>query len=494
MTLEDDVMLRRRYLLRLCYALMLYGAPTHRLEECMGLSARALEIDGQFLYFPSCMIVVFDDSCTHTSEIKVVRAPQDIDLGKLRDAHKIYKLVIHKRIDVDEAMEWLEEVISRKYTYSVWLRVLMCGGISMCAAPVAFGGRIIDLPPAFLLGTIVGVFQYYCAASNDLYAPVLEVMAAMMTAFGGRFFGSLYGGQLFCFSTLAQCSLALILPGYMILCSSLELQSHNIVAGSVRLIYAMIYTLLLGYGLTIGASIYGIMDPNASSATTCTDPLDRRFHIIFVCGFTFCTAIICQANWKQTPIMLAMSCAAYVVSSTCGQYFLGNSQIPNLLGALTLGIMANLYSRLGRHVEHAWLHCAEWCKSCFSRRTRLTADKTEWPLPNNPQAVRLPRKTRVELRKQNVGYSLAAAAMLPAIFVLVPGSVAAGGSLISSIAFADQIAGNHGDGKASSALDSTGLTVLFRVLQLAISISVGLFLSALIVYPLGKRRSGLFAF
>ena len=43
-------------------------------------------------------------------------------------------------------------------------------------------------------------------------------------------------------------------------------------------------------------------------------------------------------------------------------------------------------------------------------------------------------------------------------------------------------------------LDSTAFNVLFSVIQVAIGISVGLFLSALIVYPLGKRRSGLFSF
>lgn len=489
----DDVRQRQQCLLKLCYALMLYGAPTHRLEECMGLVARALEVEAQFLHFPSCMIVVFDDSWTHTSEIRVVRAAQDIDLGKLRDAHKIYKLIVHGKIEAFDALEWLEEIAARGDLYPVWLRVLMCGGISMCAAPVAFGGRLIDLPPAFLLGTLVGVCQYYFAANNELYGPILEVMAALITSFGARAFGSLQNGELFCFSTLAQCPLALILPGYMILCSSLELQSRNIVAGAARLVYTMIYTLLLGYGLTIGASVYGIIDSNASSAPHCINPLDRKFHIFFVCGFTFCTAVICQANLKQTPVMLVMAISAFMVSSACSLYFVNNSQIPNLIGALMLGLLANLYSRLGRHMSHAWLEVTEWLSGCFTRRPKR-GDVSEWPLPNDPGAIRLPRKSRVELRKQNVGYSLAAAAMLPAIFVMVPGSVAAGGSFISSIAFADQIAGDHTNGTASPTIDSTGFTVLFRVLQVALSLSVGLFLSALIVYPLGKRRSGIFAF
>ena len=57
----------------LCRALMLFGAPTHRLEEYLQMTARVLEIDSQFLYLPGCMIISFDDRSTHTTEVKIVR-------------------------------------------------------------------------------------------------------------------------------------------------------------------------------------------------------------------------------------------------------------------------------------------------------------------------------------------------------------------------------------------------------------------------------------
>ena len=48
-------------------------------------------------------------------------------------------------------------------------------------------------------------------------------------------------------------------------CGSLELQSKNIVAGSVRMVYAVIYSLFLGFGITIGTSFYGGISSNATS-------------------------------------------------------------------------------------------------------------------------------------------------------------------------------------------------------------------------------------
>lgn len=498
-----DIISRHRYLIKLCRALMMYGAPTHRLEEYMAMSARVLEIEGQFLYIPSCMLISFDDSSTHTTEVKIVRVPQGIDLGKLRDVHNIYKDVLHDKIGVDEATEQLDQVMQRPPKFSVWFRVFLYGIASVCVAPFAFEGRFIDLPIAFLLGCIVGLLQLVFAPSNELYAHVFEVTASIITTFIARGFGSINNGKLFCFSALAQSSIALILPGYMVLCSSLELQSHNLVAGSVRMVHAMIYTLFLGYGITIGASLYGMMDKNATSDTHCSAPLNRGWFFLFVLGFTMCLSIINQAKWSQLPVMLTMSVAGWSVNSYCSTYFEGNTQISNMLGALTIGILANLYSRLGRHLETIRFAFLDWWKANIIYRFSSAKHQhhhSSWSIPTivDPESPRPESIDSTSKRRRNAGYSLAAAAMLPAIFVQVPSGLAVGGSLLAGVTTANQITGNATrpavDATLGNGLDGTAFSVLLSVIQVAIGISVGLFMSALIVYPLGKRRSGLFSF
>jgi hypothetical protein len=142
--LEDEIRItvhiaetlsRQKYMLKLCRALMSYGAPTHRLEEYMKMSARVLEIDGQFLYLPGCMIISFDDVSTHTTEVKLVRAPQGVDLGKLKDIHEIYKEVVHDVIGVEEATQRLDIIITGKQKYSKWLLVFVYGFASATVAP-----------------------------------------------------------------------------------------------------------------------------------------------------------------------------------------------------------------------------------------------------------------------------------------------------------------------------------------------------------------------
>lgn len=142
--LEDEIRItihiaetlsRQKYLLRLCRALMSYGAPTHRLEEYMKMSSRVLEIDAQFLYIPGCMIVSFDDSSTHTTEVKLVRSAQGVDLGKLKDVHEIYKEVVHDVIGVEEATQRLETIIANKQRNNAWILVFVYGLASACVAP-----------------------------------------------------------------------------------------------------------------------------------------------------------------------------------------------------------------------------------------------------------------------------------------------------------------------------------------------------------------------
>jgi uncharacterized membrane protein YjjB (DUF3815 family) len=199
-----------------------------------------------------------------------------------------------------------------------------------------------------------------------------------------------------------------------VLCGSLELQSRSLVAGSVRMVYAIIYSLFLGYGITIGTAIYGLIDSNATSNTQCINPVyvfkslsymhfDPRsgssiyckhqkltfisrapyYRFIFVPIFTLCLTVINKAKWKQTPVMILIAFAGYVVNFFSNRRFPQAPQISNTLGALSVGVLGNLYSR--------------------------------------------------------VHHGVAAAALIPAIFVQVPSGLAATGSLLAGLSTADQL-------------------------------------------------------
>jgi uncharacterized membrane protein YjjP (DUF1212 family) len=462
------VLSRQKYLTKLCEALMRYGAPTHRLEEYLTMTARVLEIDAQFLYFPGCMFVSFGDATTHTTDLRLLRHTQAVDLGKLADVHEVYKEVIHDVIGVDEAIAELDAIMTRKPKFNVWWVIFFYGCASASVGPFAFGARLIDMPIAFVLGCLLGILNHVLAPRSVLYANVFELTASLATSFLARAFGSIpyRGGHLFCFPALAQSAIALILPGYIVLCASLELQARNLLAGSVRLVYSIIYSLVLGFGIMLGTAFYGVMDSNASTAYSCpADPYlneySQAFPFVFL--FTLCLILINQGKWKQAPMMLFTSVVGYIVNFFSARRFSSNTQVANALGAFAIGVIGNLYSRMV--------------------------------------------------------HGVAASTMLPAIFVQVPSGLAAAGSLISGLTYANEIS-KHPDSStngtsgvnggqepagngtmdlgsktgSSKAYGNVVLDLGYGMVEVSLAITVGLFMAALVVYPLGKRRSGLFSF
>lgn len=566
----EENRLRQQYLLKLARCLMEYGAPSHRIEDYMKMSARVLETEAQFLYMPNCMIISFDDSATHTTEVKMVKCNQGVDLGKLRDVHNVYKEVVHDNIGVSEAIDQLSKIIDRPKKIRLAVLVLVHGLASATVGPFAFQARWIDLPMAFVLGCTVGFMRLVWASWSDLYSSIFEVLAVILTSFCSRALGSIWynygaGERLFCFSALAQSSIALILPGYIILCGALELQSHNILAGAVRVFYAVIYSFFIGFGLTIGTVIYGAMDKNAVVMSNCSKPLDGGWNFLFVPLYTFTLMVLNQAKFVQMPVMLIISMIGYTVSYFSSQRFGPIPAVSSALAALAVSVSANVYSRLGGWAEphinkffdrltekygkrfkksakngdvpletFASSNQAEAGQAGPSEKSRETSDNsagsadqsgasqvtlvdadTQNTTPEgekakdenqkgseNSNATESTKSDKTKAKKVN--YALAAAAMLPAIMVLVPSGLSVSGSLVSGVQVANEILhsanGTSSSSAAQTANNSEVYTVAYSVIQIAIGLTVGLFVGALIVYPYGKggknstSRSGLFTF
>ncbi|KAI9436777.1 hypothetical protein BJY52DRAFT_1385866 [Lactarius psammicola] len=159
-----------------------------------------LLIQASFAFIPGIIIVSFNDGETRTTERHFVRSSGRIALSALNSVHDVYRDVFDDRITVQDGISH-----ARPYPPST----------ALVPSHYALWSR-------FLLGS-------QAAAKSSVYANVYD--------------------------SLSSAGVVLILPGFTILISALELTSRNILCGSVRLIYAIIYTFFLGFGLTIGSDI-----------------------------------------------------------------------------------------------------------------------------------------------------------------------------------------------------------------------------------------------
>ena len=348
--------------MKLCRALMMFGAPTHRIETQIQQTARVLDINCRCIYFPNLMLLAFGDDTTHTSETKFIKQAGGLDLTKLTDMHAVFFNVINDKIGVEEASRQLDELMRRKPLIKRLPMVLIGGFCSafICVGPMGFNGSFIDALLAFPLGA----FLVFCQSiiTSELYSNVFEIVFAALNSFIAT--AAAYGSdpsRPFCYSAVVSGSIVLILPGFIVLSGALELQSKNLIAGSVRLVYALIYSLFLGFGLSIGSSLWVLFTGEENTIdATCAAPhnsdlwyrktVPLQYALLTVPGYSMCLSLRNHAKItrKEFPVMVLIAIAGWATNHFAAyQRNLQNRQdFTSMLGSMAVGLLANIYGRV----------------------------------------------------------------------------------------------------------------------------------------------------
>lgn len=244
-----DILSRQSFLITIAKALILYGAPTHRIEETCALLARKMEVDASFALLPGLMTISFSDPETHTSDTRHLRCTQGMDMYKLSKVYTIALDVLHGG-GIERANKELEKVTVEKGYYPVWVTVLAWTTSAAFVAPLAFHGSWLDTALAGLCGLIVGLLGVV-AAKLPVYGNVFEVTSSIVVGFIAKAFA-----ERVCFSAVTLAGVVILLPGLLLTQSIMELASRNIVSGAVRMFYALMYAFFLGFGLSLGSELW----------------------------------------------------------------------------------------------------------------------------------------------------------------------------------------------------------------------------------------------
>ncbi|KIM43997.1 hypothetical protein M413DRAFT_372556 [Hebeloma cylindrosporum] len=349
---------REEFLMKLTRAMMMFGGPAHRLQSQMMSAARVLDIQMSVLYLPDIVLLSFDDDATGTSHIKLIRQSSAMDLGKLKDAFSLYWKVIHDKLSVSRASLELDVLMKKKPQYNRLQLVFIGGMCSAAICTVSFSGSFIDALVSFPLGAILVLVQIF-SVRNVLFTYVFEVTMTTVFSFIA---GALAETHKLCYSAILSSSIVLILPGFLVLNGSLELMSRQIVSGSVRLLFAVVYALFLGFGFTIGAEFYELITSkhvNGADDFTCSlvhDPLGPWYQrtpsvwwaFLTVPMYSLFLSLRNQAPWnrKEMFLLIAFSCVGWVTNYFTGRRWVGQSDIIAAVGAFAVGLVSNLYSRI----------------------------------------------------------------------------------------------------------------------------------------------------
>ncbi|KAF7297301.1 hypothetical protein MIND_00963300 [Mycena indigotica] len=352
-----QIIQRQEFILKLTRALMMFGAPSHRLQTQIQQTGRVLDIQVNCMYLPDVVLISFDDSSTGTSNLKFIRQGSSLNLAKLIEVYELYWSVIHDELSVSEASASLDTLMRRKQEYSWWQLVLTGGMCSAMICSVGFNGSFLDSLIVFPMGAFLVAIQLL-SVRNELYSNVFEITIATLFSFIAA---ALAQSGKFCYSAVASSAVVLILPGFIVLCGSLEILSRNIISGSVRLCYAVVYSLFLGFGLAIGAEAYhkitgheivGSTDYACRINHRADGPWWQRtpsLHWAFltVPMYSLFLSLRNHAPWRrrEMALLVGIACIGWVTNHFSGLKFRNQNDITAAVGAFTVGVIANVWAR-----------------------------------------------------------------------------------------------------------------------------------------------------
>ncbi|KAF8641114.1 hypothetical protein AX17_000756 [Amanita inopinata Kibby_2008] len=477
---EEEAVKRRKFILKLAKALLVFGAPSHRIESQLAAAATILGASAEFVHLPNIIIVSMHEAEDHSTRTHFVRATGRIALTSLHKVHQIYRDVLHDGTTAEAGTEALRQLLKSPPIYPLYVRCILAFICASIICVLSFGGSIFDM---WISGTCAGVLQYLglnAANKSSMYANVYEISVTIVVAFVARGLSTI-PGSIFCYNAISSAGVVVILPGFTILISALELMSRSVFCGSVRIVYAIIYTLFLGFGLTIGSDFYFLVDRharhiyyhstasdnltythghfvliNASTLTNITSvggvlgqtivlsreednlvkgcyrdpswgwlrqPWPNWTIFILVPLYSACSSLANLQNWRslQLPVMVFFSCVAYAANRAASLVLPGRTDIVSAAGAFAIGSLGNIYSRV-------------------VRGTAFTS-------------------------------------MVTGVLFLVPSGIAQGGGVSQAY-------------RTSAEQYSNGFALALRMISVAAGVTIGLFISQVVVYYFGARKNG----
>ncbi|KAI7823191.1 hypothetical protein BC939DRAFT_397429 [Gamsiella multidivaricata] len=331
-----EILTRQSFLIMIAKALILYGAPSHRIEETCALLARKMDVDASFALLPGLMTISFSDPETHTSDTRHLRCTQGMDMYKLSKVYTIAWGVLHGE-GIEEANKKLEKVTIEPGYYPVWVTVMSWMFAAAFVAPLAFNGSWLDTVLAGFCGLLVGLLGVV-AAKFPVYGNVFEVTSSILVGFIAKAFGDRV-----CFSAVALAGVVVLLPGLLLTQSIMELASRNIVSGAVRMFYALMYAFFLGFGLSLGAEIWdSIGGESTAPASACEKGVNHWWLFLIFPAVSTSINIVFNAHPSQWLGMTVVTAVGFTVS-----YFMtAGPQVTPAVAAFAVGVAGQAYGRI----------------------------------------------------------------------------------------------------------------------------------------------------
>ncbi|HEY5948845.1 MAG TPA: threonine/serine exporter family protein, partial [Kofleriaceae bacterium] len=294
-----------------------------------------LGLQAEVFTTPTAIIMSFGRETELKSRLMRVEGGE-LDMGKLSKVDALADRVIEHEITPEQGMAELDAIIKGPPRFGRLLSTLV-HGVTAGALVVFFGGGLWDVALAGAIGLTLGSLAQLIQRSTD-QARVFELVGAAFASCAAALVSSTSTKITPSIVTLA--ALVVLLPGLSLTVAMTELATRNLIAGTARLMSAVIVLLELVIGVAVGERVAHAL-VHVHQATPV--PLPEYANWIALAASSVGVAILVQAQVRAFGWIIAACVLAYV-STRFGAEWLGG-QLGVLVGAFALGVLANLYAR-----------------------------------------------------------------------------------------------------------------------------------------------------
>ena len=323
------------FVLALGRALHRYGTPAHRLEEGLYRMTVKLGLDAEIFTTPTAIIMSFGRPEELKTRMMRVEAGE-LDMGKLAQVDALADDVFEQSITAAQGTRQLEAIIAAPPRFEHGLSTLVHGVVAAGLA-VFFGGSGNDVVLSGAIGLVLGLLAQSLQRSTD-QARVLELLGAAFVSFTADAFSTTTTHISASIVTLA--ALVVLLPGLSLTLAITELATRNLIAGTARLMSALIVLFMLVIGVGLGEHVAHTVFK--VDHIVWPAPLPEWANWVALAGSSLGVAVLMQAQLKEFGWIVA-GCTVGYVGTRLGTLWIG--QLGVIVGAFALGVLANLYAR-----------------------------------------------------------------------------------------------------------------------------------------------------
>ncbi len=323
-----------RCILVLGTALLSYGLPAHRVEECLMRLARAFRREISVFGLPTAAIVTAHDA--RPAGMFIARAePGAIDLSRLDALHNLVAQVERGEIDAAQAERRVAEILHGARRYP---RTLDLASVAL----VAFGGALMlgtngaDALWAGALGLVVAAVLWISATRSAL-SRVVPVLCTVFVTFASCLLAR--AGVVTHPLVISLSALFVLLPGLTLTLAMTELATGHIVSGAARSMLALTVFLQLGFGVLLGLRLGRLEQVMLSPIETAPLGIASFGALLLAVGF----AILIVVRVRDALLTLLVSAVAFF---TCRVFStLLGVEIGVLLASTAVGLCSHTFAR-----------------------------------------------------------------------------------------------------------------------------------------------------